>query len=266
MAEALGTCSIVIIGVNAVHGAVLANGAAGNFQVGMMFALGIMWGAYTAGSVSGGHLNPAITGAVALLRPGSFPLWKVPVCWAAQVLGGIVGGTINHLLWRPVIATFEDLNKIVRGSPEYDLTASLGFGVFPFPAAAAANKWPADVTSPGQAFMVEAFGAAALCFVVFMIRDSRNTTLASKDNAPVIIGLSIGAMTSTILPLTTGCFNPARDFGPRIVGAIAGWGSRAFPGKDSGFWIYPLGPTTGAPIGGALCDYLYSRAYGGKMF
>ena len=52
LAEAFGTCLIVIIGVNAVHGAVLAGGAAGNFQVGMMFALGIMWGVYTAGSVS----------------------------------------------------------------------------------------------------------------------------------------------------------------------------------------------------------------------
>lgn len=51
LAEAFGTCFIVIVGVNAVHGAVLAGGAAGNFQVGMMFALGIMWGVYTAGSV-----------------------------------------------------------------------------------------------------------------------------------------------------------------------------------------------------------------------
>ncbi len=52
LAELFGTCFIVIVGVNAVHGAVLAGGAAGNFQVGMMFALGIMWGVYTAGSVS----------------------------------------------------------------------------------------------------------------------------------------------------------------------------------------------------------------------
>ena len=53
LAEAFGTCFIVVIGVNAVHQAVLVKGGvAGNFQVGMMFALGIMWGVYTAGSVS----------------------------------------------------------------------------------------------------------------------------------------------------------------------------------------------------------------------
>lgn len=61
MAEAIGVLFIVIVGVNAVHGAILAQGAAGNFQVGMMFALGIMWGIYTTGSVSSGHINPAIT-------------------------------------------------------------------------------------------------------------------------------------------------------------------------------------------------------------
>lgn len=173
---------------------------------------------------------------------------------------------MNYGLWRPVIATFENNNGIDRGTPESDITASLGFGVFPFPAAAAANKWPADVVSPGQAVLVEAFGAAVLCFVVFMILDSRNKTLGNKDIAPFIIALSIGAMISIISPLTTGCFNPARDFGPRIIGAMAGWGSRAFPGKDSGFWVYIIGPCLGAPIGGALYDFLYSRAYTGKMF
>lgn len=264
MAEAIGVCFIVVVGVNAVHGAVLAGGAAGNFQVGMMFALGIMWAVYATGSVSGGHANPAITAAVAVLRPSSFPAWKVPLYWLGQVIGGIVGGTINYVLWRPVIATFENLNGIDRGTPASDITASLGFGVFPFPAAAAANNWPADMISPGQAFMIEAFGAGVLCFVVFMILDSRNTTLSSKDLAPVIIGLSIGAMISIISPLTTGCFNPARDLGPRIVGVIAGWGSRAFPGKDSGFWVYLLAPIVGAITGGAFYDYWYARAYSGK--
>lgn len=190
----------------------------------------------------------------------------MPFYWLGQLIGGIVGGTINYVLWRPVISNFEKLNDIDRGSPKSDITASLGFGVFPFPAAAAANQWPDDIISPGQAFMVEAFGAAVLCFVVFMILDHRNSTLSSKDNAPVLIGLSIGAMISIISPLTTGCFNPARDLGPRIVGVIAGWGSRAFPGKDNGFWVYIFGPIVGAPIGGAFYDYWYARAYSGKAF
>jgi glycerol uptake facilitator protein len=266
VAECIGTMFIVIIGVNAVHAAVLANGAAGNFQVGIMFALGIMWGVYTAGPISGGHLNPAITGAIALLRPGSFSAWKVPCYWAAQGLGGFLGGGVNHILWRSVIRNFEKTRNIVRGSPASDITASLGFGVFPFPVAAQGNSWNASLVSPGQAFFIEAFGASVLCFIVFMILDSRNTTLKNKDGAPLIIGLSIGAMITILSPLTTGCFNPARDFGPRVLGSMIGFGRRAFPGNQNGFWVYLLGPLIGAPVGGAIYDFGLARAYSGKMF
>jgi glycerol uptake facilitator protein len=266
LAECIGTMFIVIIGVNAVHAAVLANGAAGNFQVGIMFALGIMWGIYTAGPISGGHLNPAITAAIALLRPGSFAFWKVPCYWAAQSLGAFIGGGVNHLMWRTVILNFENSKSIVRGSPASDITASLGFGVFPFPAAAQSNGWNSSLVSPGQALLIEAFGASVLCFIVFMILDARNTTLKSKDGAPLIIGLSIGAMITILSPLTTGCFNPARDFGPRLLGAMTGYGRRAFPGNQNGFWVYLLGPLIGAPIGGAIYDFGLSRAYSGKLF
>lgn len=180
------------------------------------------------------------------------------------MIGAFFGGALNYGLWRPVINNYEKVNDIVRGTPASDVTASLGFGVFPFPAAAAANKWPADLINPGQALFIEAFGAGLLCFIVFMILDERNTTIKSKDAAPIIIGLTIGSMISIISPLTTGCFNPARDFGPRLFGVMAGWGSRAFPGKDNGFWIYILGPVLGAIIGGAIYEFLYSRSYLGK--
>lgn len=218
------------------------------------------------GHISGGHLNPGITAAFAIVRPRSFPLYKVPFYWASQVLGGIIGGTVNYILWRTVILNYEDVNNIDRGTPESDVTASLGFGVFPFPAARELNGWPEKLISPGQALLIEAFGAGVLAFVVFMILDSRNTSLGSKDLAPVFIGLVIAAVIGTLSPLTTGCFNPARDLGPRIVGVIAGFGSRAFPGKDSGFWVYILGPLIGAPMGGALYDFVLARAYNGKMF
>lgn len=171
---------------------------------------------------------------------------------------------MNFGLWRPVIAQFEAANDIVRGRASSDASA-VGFGVFPFPAAAKANNWPSDIINPGQAMFVEAFGAGLLCFIVFMILDTRNTTLRDKGGAPVLIGLTIGGMISIISPLTTGCFNPARDFGPRLVGAMAGWGSRAFPGKDNGFWVYIIGPILGAIVGGAIYDFWYSRAYTGKQ-
>ena len=209
-------------------------------------------------------MNPAITVAFAAVRPSQFPFWKAPLYILSQILGGFLGGALNYGLWEPAIKNYEAVNDIVRGSPSSDVTASLAFGVFPFPAAQTSNNWPANLINPGQAMFIEAFGAGLLCFIVFMILDERNTTLKEKGIAPIIIGLSIGAMISILSPLTTGCFNPARDFGPRLIGVIAGWGRRAIPGKDGGFWVYLIGPPLGSIVGGAVYEFWYSRAYTGK--
>lgn len=67
-------------------------------------------------------------------------------------------------------------------------------------------------------------------------------------------------MVETLLgPLTTGCFNPARDFGPRLVTLFAGWGRVAIPGPRTGFWIYIVAPLVGGPIGMAFYDHILSR-------
>jgi glycerol uptake facilitator protein len=266
VAECIGTMFLVMIGVSAVYSAVLTKGVSGNFQVGITFAIGIMWGIYLSGSISGGHINPAVTFALGLLRPKSFPAWKIPCYWFAQTLGAFIGGGINYILWRTTLEAYEATNSIVRGTPASDISASTGICVFPFPAAAKDSGWPSALISPGQALLVEAFGTALLCFVVFMILDPRNTTFKNKDGAPIIIGLTVGTMITIFGPLTGAGLNPARDFGPRIIAAIAGYGRRAFPGKDGGFWVYIVGPLIGGPIGGALYDLVLARAYSGKAF
>ncbi|MCE2457412.1 MAG: aquaporin [Dehalococcoidia bacterium] len=63
-------------------------------------------------------------------------------------------------------------------------------------------------------------------------------------------------MISLFAPLTQAGWNPARDFGPRIVAFLAGWGSIAIPGPSNGFWVYIVGPMIGAPIGAAVHEYL----------
>ena len=59
-----------------------------------------------------------------------------------------------------------------------------------------------------------------------------------------------------------GGWNPARDFGPRIVAYFAGWESIAIPGPSEGFWIYILGPLIGAPVGAAVYHFLLKPALG----
>ena len=70
--------------------------------------------------------------------------------------------------------------------------------------------------------------------------------------APFFIGFTVAALISLFAPITQAGWNPARDFGPRIVAALAGWGEIAIPGPEGGFWVYILGPLVGAPIGALI--------------
>lgn len=72
--------------------------------------------------------------------------------------------------------------------------------------------------------------------------------------APVFIGLRVSALISVIAPLTQACFNPARDFGPRLFAFLAGWGSVAMPGtRGAGFLtVYIIAPILGAITGSGL--------------
>ncbi len=68
----------------------------------------------------------------------------------------------------------------------------------------------------------------------------------------------MSALIAVIAPLTQACFNPARDFGPRLFASLAGWGSIALPGpRGTGFLtVYILAPVIGATIGGGLYTLL----------
>jgi glycerol uptake facilitator protein len=95
-----------------------------------------------------------------------------------------------------------------------------------------------------------------LAFVVFAVTDTRNTGAPLSGNAPIFIGLTVSVLISVIAPLTQACFNPARDFGPRLFACIAGWGSIALPGfRDLGWLtVYIIAPIVGAVLGGGLYD------------
>jgi glycerol uptake facilitator protein len=92
--------------------------------------------------------------------------------------------------------------------------------------------------------------------VVFAVTDERNSAAPPGSLAPVFIGLTVSALISVIAPLTQACFNPARDFGPRLFAFLAGWGSIALPGtRGAGFLtVYIIAPFLGAIIGSGLYE------------
>jgi glycerol uptake facilitator protein len=107
------------------------------------------------------------------------------------------------------------------------------------------------------AFLAEAIGTGVLAFVIFALTNPKNDAMKGNNGfIPLLIGLTVGALIAVLAPLTQAGFNPARDFGPRIVAFLAGWKAVAF----QNWWVYVLAPMVGAPLGAALADKVL---YGG---
>lgn len=112
-----------------------------------------------------------------------------------------------------------------------------------------------DPITTATAFFAEAFGTAVLAFVIFSLTNKNNDCAKNKVFIPPLIGVTVGALIGVIAPLTQAGFNPARDFGPRIIAWLAGWKGVAF----TKWWLYVLAPLVGAPIGAILAEKLHAE-------
>jgi glycerol uptake facilitator protein len=114
-----------------------------------------------------------------------------------------------------------------------------------------------------NALLTEILATAVLALVVFAVSDSRNTSAPPSYLAPVFIGLTVAALISIAAPLTQACFNPARDFGPRLFAYAAGWGEAAIPGPNGHGWftVYIAAPIVGAIVGGGIYEWLLKPAF-----
>ena len=112
--------------------------------------------------------------------------------------------------------------------------------------------------SEPAAFLAELLGTVILAMAVFAVTDERNPGAPPAALAAVFIGLTVAVLISVIAPLTQACFNPARDFGPRLFAFLAGWGPIALPGpRGTGFLtVYLIAPIAGAIIGSGLYTQL----------
>ena len=239
VAECLGTYILVFFGVGSVHVAVLTGMISGIWQVATVWAVAIAMAIYTFGSISGSHINPAITLAFAVFR--GFEWKKVPGFIASQVLGAILAAATLYLLFKHLITDFETANAIARGQSGSELSAMIYGEYFPNPAVAKTMNWTDASVTTLQAFMGELIGTAFLAFFVFAVTEPRNAGGPGKYLLPASIGLTVAMLICIIAPLSQAGFNPARDFGPRLVAYFAGWGDIAIPGPRGGFFtVYIL--------------------------
>jgi glycerol uptake facilitator protein len=237
LAEFLGTLVLVALGDGVVAMVTLfGKGAAGEVIKGgytnitLGWGLAVLMGICVAGRVSGAHLNPAVTLALAIFR--SFPWRKVIPYVAAQLVGAFAGAGLVFVNYLPAFRALD---------PDLTRTADV-FTTFPqFPEA-----WQFGLLD-------QVVGTALLLGLIFAITDPANEPVAPSLQ-PVLIGLVVVAIGISWGGMHGYAINPARDLGPRLLTAAVGF-------KNTGFgdhtWIIPVvGPLLGGLIGALIYDSL----------
>jgi glycerol uptake facilitator protein len=246
--EFLGTYVLVFFGVGVVNAAVVTGAQVGLWQVAVVWAIGVSLAIYASTSLSGAHINPAITLAAVVYE--RFPLGRALAYVLAQVLGAMAASLTLYAMFAEAIVEFERHHGLLRGGPGSERSAMVFGEYFPNPAifGTAEDAW--RIVSLQGAFVAEMVGTAMLALIVCAVTSPRNAARPPAAAQAVLIGVGVAAIISVIAPLTQAGLNPARDFGPRVVSWLMGWGEIAFPGPRGGwFSVYILAPCIGALIG-----------------
>jgi glycerol uptake facilitator len=233
IAEAIGTMILVLLGDGVVANVLLTQ-SKGESSGWMVIATG--WGiavavaVYAVGRISGAHLNPAVT--IALATIGSFSWTQVPGYIAAQFIGAFIGAI---LVWLTYL-------------PHWELTADPArkLGVF--------ATGPA-VRRPGPNFITEVVGTAVLLFGILAIAGNAQelarpgelnlSFVFSRGLQPLLVGVLVLGIGLSLGGPTGYAINPARDLGPRLAHAVL-----PIPGKGSSDWEYGWIPVLGPIVGG----------------
>ncbi|KAJ5601843.1 Glycerol uptake facilitator protein [Penicillium lagena] len=230
-AEWLATTVAVLIGLTG-NLAVSTGGpqAGTRLSENWSWGLGFMIGIYLAGGVSGAHLNPGISIALWIYR--GFPGRRCCYYVIAQILGGITAAGLSYCLYRDAI----------MGLAPHAPAGTTGLGFY---------TEPLGHVSSATAFFNEFIGDAILLCVIFAMGDDSNTPPGAGMHS-FVIGLVIYVLCICLGFNTGGCFNPARDFGPRLVALMAGYGGNTFT-DHKGWWFWGCWVAT---IGGCLAGAL----------
>ncbi len=264
MAEFLGTFVLIAFGDGVVAMAVAALPGSGRtaspttifdaagdwLLITWGWAIAVAMAIWVAGGVTGAHINPAVTLALAVRR--KFAWNKVLPYWGSQVVGAFVGAALVFLVYRSAI----NATLLAEGAHKSAGNALATYSIFAtFPA----SYFHGSVWGP---LIDQIVGTAFLLMFVVAITDNRNL-LPAGNMTPLIVGFAVAAVGMSYGANAGYAINPARDFGPRLFAWIAGWGKVALPGTDhtapfmfsNYFWIPIIGPLIGGIIGVLIYDF-----------
>jgi glycerol uptake facilitator protein len=238
-AEFFGTLILVLFGVGVV--AQVTAGDIGNHDsVAWGWGLGVTLGIYVAGRISGAHLNPAVTLALALFQ--GFPWRRVTPYVAAQMAGAFVAALLVRWNYSEVLAEFD---------PGHTIKSQGVFSTLP-------GNGTAPVSDLG-ALRDQIIGTAILVFLIFAITDARNSAPLA-NLTPFIVGLVVVGIGMAWGTDAGYAINPARDFGPRLASYFTGYDT-AWRDQYGHlyFWVPIVGPLLGGTVGGGLYTFGVAR-------
>ncbi len=238
-AEFLGTFVLIAFGAGVVAQNVLSKGANGSYlAINLAWGFAVTMGIYIAGGVSGAHLNPAVSFALATRK--DFPWAKVLPYSLAQIAGAFCGAALVFLVYREGFNAFDGGTRTMETA-----------GIF--------ATYPGGHLSTLGGLIDQIAGTALLMMVIRGIGDTRNHQTGNLGPMAVgflvmVIGMAFGFNAGYAI-------NPARDLGPRLFTAVAGWGPEVFRANHNYFWVPIVGPL----VGGALGVWIYDL-FVGKHF
>src|SRR5882724_5821696 len=245
LAEVIGTMILLILGGGGIIKKKIhkSKGQHGGWMViTTAWGLAVIIAIFCVGRISGAHLNPAVT--VALAAIGSFPWRHVPGYILAQIVGAFFGAVVVWLLYLPHFAETED--------------PDLKLGVF--------CTAPA-IRHPFFNFLSEVIGTAILHFGILAIAANAQklttptgidlSLVFSQGIQPILVGFLVWGIGLSLGGPTGYAINPARDLGPRLAHFVL-----PIAGKGNSGWTYAWVPIVGPLIGGVLGAFVYRALWG----
>ncbi|MFC8268817.1 MIP/aquaporin family protein [Streptomyces cinereoruber] len=244
LGETIGTAVLILLGGGVCAAVTLKSSkarGAGWLAITFGWGFAVMTAVYMTASLSGAHLNPAVTVGIAI-KDGAWG--NVPVYFTGQILGAMIGAA---LVWVAYYGQFQAHLTDPETIGEKPIEG-------PGPVLGIFSTGP-EVRNTWQNLATEVIGTVVLVLAVLTqgLNDSGKGlgTLGALITAFVVvsIGLSLGGPTGYAI-------NPARDLGPRIVHALL-----PLPNKGGSDWGYAWIPVAGPLIGGALAAGIYTIAF-----
>ncbi|KIL65468.1 hypothetical protein M378DRAFT_529478 [Amanita muscaria Koide BX008] len=246
-AEFLGTAILTLLGIGVNCQTTLSqNTQVANTPKGDWVTVILGWGAaaalgvWVSGGISGGHINPAVTLALATFR--GFPWKKVPLYIISQLSGATFAGALAYANYFNAIAIFEG------GANIRTLKTASMFSIYPL-----------GYMTGVSAFFSEILCTAGLMIGILTMIDKQHAG-PPKSLAPLVLFVTVVAIGASTGMETSFGMNPARDLGPRMITSLVGYGQAVYSFRSQ-YWLWGeiIAPILGAQTGALVYDvFIYT--------